>query len=90
MDQARLSTQPARPNLKPRTFSPRVMHPTREQIQEYVKSCFSGAHDPDDVDSLDQIAENAFFHFTGLTTFSEDVPDLYYEAVEEIWTQLES
>ena len=73
-------------NLKPRTFSPRIMNPTREQIQAYVRSWVGNIKDPDDING---VVNNAYYHFTGIASFDADVPDIYYEAIEEIWTQLD-
>ena len=91
MDQEKMnaSVHTVRPNLKPRTFSPRIMNPTREQIQAYVRSWIGNIKDPDDINCIDEVVDNAYYHFTGIASFNADIAEIYYEAIEEIWAQLD-
>lgn len=75
------NTHTVRTNLRPRAFSRCRINPTREQIRAYIQTCFDKSLQDLDVN---QVAEKAFMHFTGLPLFDADVPNVYYEVAEEL------
>lgn len=72
-------------HLKPRYFgSITTIIPPKEVIRKYVESLIGQIHDPDDpAIDIDKLAEGAYYHFNGGTSYL-DVPDIYYEVVEEM------
>lgn len=57
-------------------------NPSRAAVRQYVKDVVGRFHDPDDGD-VDEMAEEAYYHFCGYLPFAE-VPELFYEVVEEV------
>lgn len=85
MEEAIMNAYKRTRNYRPRlnAFTSSVVNPTREQIRRHVEICLGNIHDPDDVD-IDRIAENTFWHFTGVSSFHAEVPEIYYEVIEEV------
>ena len=85
MEEAIMNAYERTRNYRPRlnAFTSSVVNPTRDQIRRHVEICLGNIHDPDDVD-IDRIAENAFWHFTGVSSFHAEVPEIYYEVIEEV------